>query len=402
MNTDYLIKFISRQLHTFVRRYSPNGEQLSAYCARPDFTDSILADDSVRKKIFPTKSDSPLQMISINHTLLYIIVSADNVHFLVGPLRCSSPIYFKMQLNNVSYSDVWYDTVPVCEYQTIMNMALLLYNLHHESELYDIDVITNNCMDESTEIAIQKHFSAIVFENHEYGSKHNPYDQEMREFGSIRNGDVENLKKSWREDYDGSIGKLAKDEVRQMRNICIVVITLASRAAMEGGVIPEIAYSLSDSYICKIEELSTLASLTYISHQAELQYTEMVAEIKEKQRIGNHIKSKSPWVNKCKDYIFAHLHEKIRVSEIALELDINANYLSEIFHQCEGMTISAYILHEKINLAKNLLVYSHYSYIEIATYLGFSSQSHLGSQFRKLTGTTLRQYRDTYGVNEFE
>ena len=57
------------------------------------------------------------------------------------------------------------------------------------------------------------------------------------------------------------------------------------------------------------------------------------------------------------------------------------------------------VIREKIERAKNLLTYSEYSYIEIATYLGFSSQSHLGAQFKKITGFTLLQYRNTYGVN---
>lgn len=64
-----------------------------------------------------------------------------------------------------------------------------------------------------------------------------------------------------------------------------------------------------------------------------------------------------------------------------------------------GISLSRYILREKIERAKNLLTYSEYSYIEIATYLGFSSQSHLGAQFKKITGFTLLQYRNTYGVN---
>ena len=80
---------------------------------------------------------------------------------------------------------------------------------------------------------------------------------------------------------------------------------------------------------------------------------------------------------------------------------LNANYLSEIFRQHEGLTITDFILREKVGLTKNLLSYSPYSYSEIAAYLGFSSQSHLGKTFKKHTGMTLKQYRDQYGVREF-
>jgi len=49
-----------------------------------------------------------------------------------------------------------------------------------------------------------------------------------------------------------------------------------------------------------------------------------------------------------------------------------------------------------------MLVYSRYSYSAIANYLGFSSQSYLGAKFKKATGLTLHQYREKYGVKEFD
>ena len=104
-------------------------------------------------------------------------------------------------------------------------------------------------------------------------------------------------------------------------------------------------------------------------------------------------------MEQSKDYIFKHLHEKIRIQDIAEYLHLNANYLSELFRQCENVTLTDFILQEKVKLTRNLLSYSPYSYIEIATYLGFSSQSHLGKVFKKYTGMTLRQYRGKYGQN---
>ena len=51
--------------------------------------------------------------------------------------------------------------------------------------------------------------------------------------------------------------------------------------------------------------------------------------------------------------------------------------------------------------AKNMLIYSSYSYSRIAAYLGFASQSHLGTEFKKLTGMTLKTFRDTYARDDF-
>ena len=45
-------------------------------------------------------------------------------------------------------------------------------------------------------------------------------------------------------------------------------------------------------------------------------------------------------------------------------------------------------------------MYSKYSYSEIAAYLGFSSQSHLGRYFKKEVNMTMKQFRAAYGVKK--
>ena len=260
-------------------------------------------------------------------------------------------------------------------------------------------IIQDNCVDQDSEEKVQQNFNNLLFDNQENSVHHNPYDQEVREFSSIENGDLIQLEKSMQEDYDGSIGTLARDPVRNLKNLGIVLVTLASRYAIRGGLSPEISFSLSDTYIQQIEDCNDIARIKPLAQKAEFHYAEMVHDIKENQK-GISQKQKNPRINKCKDYIFSHLHDRITVEDLALEADCNPNYLSQLFKQCEGVSISHYILQEKINRAKNLLIYSDYSYIEIATYLGFSSQSHLGTQFKKYTGYTLRQFREIYGRKE--
>ena len=65
------------------------------------------------------------------------------------------------------------------------------------------------------------------------------------------------------------------------------------------------------------------------------------------------------------------------------------------------MTIGRYIQKEKIARAKNLLVYSDRSILEISEYLCFNSQSHFGKVFKKETGMTPRQYRQENHLSGF-
>lgn len=244
----------------------------------------------------------------------------------------------------------------------------------------------------------QKLFTEIFFEFREEEKKHNPYDQERREYTSIRNGDLEQLERSKRETYDGAEGILAKTPLRSAQNLAIVIITLSCRSALEGGLHHEVAFSLSDSSINTVEEMLTPEDAVRVARDAQYQYCLLVNEIKNNAK---HAKQTKPnvLISKCKDYIFLHLHDKIRVQDMAEELYVNPNYLSNVFKEYEGITLSQFIMNEKIKLVRNMLIYSPYSFIEIASYLGFSSQSHLGTHFKKNTGMTLREFRELYQVS---
>lgn len=51
----------------------------------------------------------------------------------------------------------------------------------------------------------------------------------------------------------GRLGRVADEDLRNDKNIAIIVITLASRAAIRGGISPELAFTMADNYICDIE-----------------------------------------------------------------------------------------------------------------------------------------------------
>lgn len=402
MNHGYLMRHISYHLHTFVQRYTAEFVPVESFCGRIQFRDCFDPDEMM--SCFTSREDISLEypvLLSFGGRFLYALVPAAGYYYILGPVRFSDAVYLRCQAELVSVDDAWLQTVPVCSFKELAADVLLLFNLYRERALEESDLVTANCIRQETDAQLKAHFSELVFENQEYGRRHNPYDQEFRECASIEQGDLERLETAIKEDYLGEYGTLAKDPVRHTRNLGIVVVTLASRAAIRGGLPYEIAYSLSDSTIQKLEECSDIPTLFHIFRSAEFQYVQMVRDLNE-QKAGRGEKDKNPHINRCKDYIFSHLHDKIYVQDIADELKINANYLSELFHQCEQISLTEYIRREKMNLVKNLLVYSRYSCSEIANYLGFSSQSHMGKQFKEYMGMTPNQYRRMYGVREFD
>ncbi|MFD2247399.1 helix-turn-helix domain-containing protein [Pontibacter ruber] len=89
----------------------------------------------------------------------------------------------------------------------------------------------------------------------------------------------------------------------------------------------------------------------------------------------------------------ADLH--INTSEyIARKVGLDYNYLSSLFSAFEGITIEKYLILQRIEKVKELLVYNELSLKEIAYQLGYSSVAHLSNQFKKVTGLTPSHFKE--------
>ena len=103
---------------------------------------------------------------------------------------------------------------------------------------------------------------------------------------------------------------------------------------------------------------------------------------------------KSRMIEKVKNTIIELAHysdtqHKVKLSVYLSEmLNHDYSYISKLFTEIEGTTIEKYFISQKIEKAKELLVYQELSLSEIALKLGYSSVSHLSKQFKNVTGMT--------------
>jgi AraC-like DNA-binding protein len=79
---------------------------------------------------------------------------------------------------------------------------------------------------------------------------------------------------------------------------------------------------------------------------------------------------------------------------ISNQLHHDYNYLSNLFSEVEGITIEQFLISQKIEKVKELLVYDEFSLSEIAIQMNYSSVSHLSKQFKKATGFTPTYYKN--------
>lgn len=396
MNLEYICEQMVRILHGNITCISESGAieacygDMAAQC-NPLFTDPefLSAVHERERKDYP-------DLFYEKDTILYAVVSLENAKIVAGPVSTEKHIkdseHYLMQHHHIS--DETGFRLSFCELKVFVSGILMLYHMITGKELTINDLWQKNGIRETDIIEVKGQISSVIFEHQEQELPHNPYDQEVRELDSIRHGDVEMLNRSLAETYRGEVGQLAKNQVRQAKNIAICVIALASRAAISGGMIPEEAFSIVDGYIMKIEDMNNAVKIDSMMRQAEYEFAECVAEIHKNQQKNEQ---KNELVEWTKNYIYQNLHSDIVIGEIGQKIGVNTSYLSDLFHKVEGTTIQQYICKEKIRLAENMLRYSDYEIKEIASYLSFCSQSYFGNIFRQQTGMTPARYRKKYG-----
>lgn len=80
---------------------------------------------------------------------------------------------------------------------------------------------------------------------------------------------------------------------------------------------------------------------------------------------------------------------KVNLSDyISSKVHYDYSYISNLFSEIENTTIEKYVIAQKIERVKELLVYDELSLNEIADLLNYSSTAHLSAQFKKVTGLT--------------
>lgn len=115
--------------------------------------------------------------------------------------------------------------------------------------------------------------------------------------------------------------------------------------------------------------------------------------------------NKKKLIEKIKNIIIGQVHHNATDDPhnfsaiLSKKLNKDYSYLSGLFSGVEGITIEKYIINQKIEKAKELIIYNEMNFSEIAYQLGYSSVAHLSAQFKKITGLTPSHFKKAGGLN---
>ncbi len=229
---------------------------------------------------------------------------------------------------------------------------------------------------------IPQEISDSIYEQREANTFHTPYKDEIRLFSCIKQGNLELLIEQLKGFLGNGIvvGNMSKNNSRQHKYMAVSCITLATRYAIQGGMNEADAYNFSDDFIRTMDTIENPMQIMEYLAEKIIELTNLVASNSKKLKYSPHIR-------KCMAYINKHLHKKINVKDLAAECMLSEDYISHLFKKEVGENLSNYILKQKLELSKTLL-FEDFDSSKISYTLGFCSQSHFISAFKKEYGIT--------------
>ena len=345
---------------------------------------------AVSRKDRPSLIGSPIGM---QWAVTFETARKDNLFFVIGPVFYAPPTKAQLREALRPYRDSiengsWAvelirrsSEMPVMPYAIFTRYAVMVHNTltGRHSEVYDLFDIPG----------AQASVSAIPAASAPPRKRDRTkvYQAEQALLGMVRRGDINyqgalNLSSS----LSPGVPVQGRDPLRQAKISIIVFTSLVCRAAMEGGLSPEIAYPLGDSYIEAAENSRDTGELNELTLTMYHDFIYRVHHL--------HINPDcSPAIQKCCDYIELNLDKKIRISDLANLTGYTEYYLTEKFKKETGVPLFLYIRRAKTERAKMFLASTDLSVQQIAEKLAFSTQNYFTRCFREDVGCSPAQYR---------
>jgi len=338
--------------------------------------------DPIIKNTSYYESASIIPIANLGTVLLGPVLSSRPTKVLIDELIAT---YGRKEMEDTLCT--YYYSLPVISNAKLGQVCKLFYFLYN-NKIYNNEMILPKIQPHS-HLVDEKIANKYMLEIHQNSSFHHDPIAEKKIYQFIIDGQKENLLAYWKafkENTSFDFGKLSKkNEVRNQKNLSIAIITLATRAAITGGLHPEIAYTLGDRFIQDLEELDDINDIHLFTENILYEFADRV----EKTKRENYSRP----IFQCRNYIYKHIYEPLTLQSIAEHLSVNPKYLSNLFKKEVGIPISDYIQQTKIEEAKKLMTFGEHSLSDIHALLNFTDQSYFTKVFKKYTGITPNQFR---------
>lgn len=242
----------------------------------------------------------------------------------------------------------------------------------------------------------REQISIVKYLPREPESVHAPYMPEMDFYTAVKAGNVQKVKKLCEEPFRAKegLGVLSENALRNLKYHFVISAALIARMCIEGGMPLSESYGMSDYYIRIADSETDMDRISELHDEMSLEYAVRMRKISSGKVFSKPVAA-------CIDFILEHLDIRIKMSDLCTLTGLSSSYLSRIFKDETGVTVTAFILDKKLETARNMLDYSEYPVSWITNTLAFPSESYFCKVFKEAYGTQPARYRRDLKRSEF-
>jgi YesN/AraC family two-component response regulator len=181
------------------------------------------------------------------------------------------------------------------------------------------------------------------------------------------------------------------DELRNMKNYCIVMNTLFRKAAQEGGVHPIYIDKVSSDFAKRIESITSVSGMPEFMLELLRTYCRLVRR--------HCVKNFSPIIQKAIIKIESDLAGDLTLNALAKEANVSPNYFSALFKKEAGLPLTQYVNNKRVDYAKQLLKTTSLQIQTIAQHTGILDLHYFCRIFKSVTGKTPSEYRNNLTIS---
>ena len=179
---------------------------------------------------------------------------------------------------------------------------------------------------------------------------------------------------------------IADNDFMTAKQLATAFCGLCIRAAIEGGVSPDTAYTKGNAYLINMASTSSIANVISICEHVFEDFLHQVHSRKNNPRYSKEISI-------CIDYIEIHSDEELSIHFLAQKSGYSPYYLSKKFKEEVGISINSYIKKIRIKRASYLLLATDMDIQDISDFLHFGNRNFFSKVFKEETGMSPANFR---------
>lgn len=315
--------------------------------------------------------------------LCVVLGPANYIPFTDADFHTMYADYVVVQEDRKDFKHFFQLIPPIALSGLLANAAVFNYFLNHEMRTHF------DLLDSERTIVPYEHTEKQTedfYQQKEDFQHNNSFEIESMILHFVESGDVDGLKNMTLQSSVIHSGTIAPNQLRQTKNIHIIMTALATRRAISSGVDADEAFQMSDLYIQTAENLNDPSAVQNLNLQMLLAFAQKV-----KDKLIP--KTSDEALQRAIQYVLQNINCPITAAEVADHVGFSRSYFSTYFKEQLGFTLSAFILRCKLEEGKHLLQFTDKPLSVISNYLCFSSQSHFQTAFKKQYNVTPLQFR---------